>query len=48
MRIITSIAQETIDASCDLPPTVCCMRDLERDAVNGIQEKNDPTTFPIP
>lgn len=40
--------QETIEANCVLPPTVNWMEDLESEAENGMQEKNEPTILPAP
>lgn len=44
----TKIPHDTTDANWVLPPTVCWIKDLDRDAVNGMHEKNDPTRLPAP
>lgn len=40
--------QETKEAICVRPPTVCWMDERESDAEKGMQEKNEPTTLPTP
>lgn len=47
-KTLTRMPQDIKLASWVRPPTVCWIRDLEREAVNGMQEKKDPTRFPIP
>lgn len=43
-----SKTHEIIDASCVFPPTVCWMRDRDKEADTGKHEKNDPRMFPEP
>lgn len=47
-KMHNKILQDTIEAICVFPPTVCWINDLDREAVTGIHEKNDPTRFPDP
>lgn len=44
----SSSKQEIKDASWVLPPTVCCISDLDSEAEKGMHEKNDASTFPDP
>ena len=42
------IVHDTRLASCVLPPTDSWITLRDKDAANGAQEKNEPTTFPEP
>lgn len=46
--ITSKIKQETILASCVLPPTACWIKDLLNDADTGIHEKKAPNILLLP
>lgn len=46
--MINSMEHDIILAIWERPPTVCWIRDLLKDAENGIHEKNDPTILLTP
>lgn len=47
-KTLNKMLQEIKLASWVRPPTVCWINDLDNDAHEGMQEKNEPTRFPRP